>query len=394
MIGNSDTTLTGATGQVNLGNVFPTGMTLPQLTAYLTTAVYTGTAGSGQQQLALTLAPTLSSIVDNQSGGPINTNTLVTYTVTFNGDMNASTVSAADFGNAGTSAVTIGTVTETSPGVFAVQATPTSAGTLILSVNANAVLENDAGAILFTGSAIPDDTTITVNAPVAAVDHFAISAIGSPQTVGTAITGITITAQDVSNATATGFTGTVTFGGTGGFSGTSASFVAGVLSGVSVTPTVAGSNLTLTVDDDGGPSIGSTTIVTVQTVFTAWSGGAGANLDTNGDGVKNGAAWALNAASPNVNAIGLLPSISNTDPNFFIFTFNRSDAANADANTAITVEYGNDLIGWTTAVHDGTDVVITVTPGSPTDGVEVKLRRSVLAPTGKLFTQLKVVITP
>ncbi|HSH16472.1 MAG TPA: MBG domain-containing protein, partial [Verrucomicrobiae bacterium] len=78
------------------------------------------------------------------------------------------------------------------------------------------------------------------------VNHFAISSIPSPQTVDTPISGITVTARDSSNATVTGFSGTVTFGGTGGFTGTSASFTAGVLSGVSVTPQVAGSDLTLT----------------------------------------------------------------------------------------------------------------------------------------------------
>ena len=65
-----------------------------------------------------TTPPTLTSsaIVDDKSGGPVTVNTLVTYTVTFSEDMDASTVTAADFGNAGTAAVTIGTVTETTPG--------------------------------------------------------------------------------------------------------------------------------------------------------------------------------------------------------------------------------------------------------------------------------------
>ena len=81
----------------------------------------------------------------------------------------------------------------------------------------------------------------------AAVDHFVISAISSPQTAGTAITGITLTAQDVYNNTATNFTTTVAYSGTAGITGTSAAFTLGVLSGVSVTPTVAGSGLTFVV---------------------------------------------------------------------------------------------------------------------------------------------------
>ena len=79
--------------------------------------------------------------------------------------MDAGTVGAADFGNAGTAAVTIGTVNETSPGVFTVQATPTSTGTLILRVNAGATLSDTSGNPLNTASAIADNTTIIVQTP-------------------------------------------------------------------------------------------------------------------------------------------------------------------------------------------------------------------------------------
>jgi hypothetical protein len=112
-------------------------------------------------------APTLagSGIVDDKSGGPVWRDTLVTYTVTFSKDMDASTVSASDFGNAGTAAVTIGTVTEPSPGVFTVPVTPTGDGTLQLKVNVGAALNDAVGNALDTTSDILDDTTITVVAP-------------------------------------------------------------------------------------------------------------------------------------------------------------------------------------------------------------------------------------
>ena len=112
-----------------------------------------------------TTPPTLtgSAIVDNKGGGPIIANTLVSYTVTFSEDMDATTVTAADFGNLGTAVVTIGTVSETTPGVFIVPVTPTTAGTLQLRVNATAVLKDVAGNALVTTTAIFDDTTITVN---------------------------------------------------------------------------------------------------------------------------------------------------------------------------------------------------------------------------------------
>jgi Family of unknown function (DUF6288)/Carbohydrate esterase, sialic acid-specific acetylesterase/Bacterial Ig domain len=112
-----------------------------------------------------TVAPALTSINDNRGGGSLGINTLVNYTVTFSEDMDAGTVSAADFGNAGTSAVTIGTVTEISPGVFTVPVTPTNAGTLRLRINAGAGLNDTAGNSLVTTSALNDDTTLTVTVP-------------------------------------------------------------------------------------------------------------------------------------------------------------------------------------------------------------------------------------
>lgn len=129
--------------------------------------------------------------------------------------------------------------------------------------------------------------------------------------------------------------------------------------------------------------------------YLAWSGGPAADVDTNGDGVENGVAWALGAANPNVNATGLLPTLDNTtDPTYLIFEFDRSDAAFADPNTAITVEYGSTLAGWTTAVDDNDNVDIIVTPGTPSDTVQVKLKRSSLSSAGKLFARLKVIVTP
>ncbi len=111
--------------------------------------------------------PTLAGtgIVDNQGGAAIFANTPVNYTVAFSEDINASSVSAADFGNAGTSPVSFGAITETSPGVFAIAVTPTGVGTLRLRVNAGAVITDASGNALNTAAAILDDTTITVNAP-------------------------------------------------------------------------------------------------------------------------------------------------------------------------------------------------------------------------------------
>ena len=66
-------------------------------------------------------APTLTSIVDDKSGGPVSTHTLVTYTVTFSENMNWTSVDTGDFSNAGSSAIDFGSVSEVSPGVFTVE---------------------------------------------------------------------------------------------------------------------------------------------------------------------------------------------------------------------------------------------------------------------------------
>jgi len=83
-----------------------------------------------------------------------------------------------------------------------------------------------------------------------ALHHFAISTI-STATAGTPISGVTITAQKANNETYS-FTGTVTYSGTAGITGTSDNFVDGVLSSVIVpAPTLAGSDMTLIVTGSG-----------------------------------------------------------------------------------------------------------------------------------------------
>jgi len=106
-----------------------------------------------------------------------------------------------------------------------------------------AIAEGKAGVITVSGGMV----ILTVTG----VDHFVISTIPSPQTAGTPITGITLTAQDSNNDTVENFTGTVTFGGTAGVTGTSGNFIAGVLTGFSVTPTAAGSGKTFVVTGYG-----------------------------------------------------------------------------------------------------------------------------------------------
>ena len=107
-----------------------------------------------------TTPPTLTSITDNISGGPLTVGNTVTYTVTFNEDIDAASVTAADFDNNGTADITVGTITETSPGVFTVAVTANSPGTLKLRIPTGAVIED----VALNDLVVPveDDTTITV----------------------------------------------------------------------------------------------------------------------------------------------------------------------------------------------------------------------------------------
>jgi hypothetical protein len=231
------------------------------------------------------------------------------------------------------------------------------------------------------------------------VDHFVISAISSPQTVGTPITGITITAQDASNATATSFTGTVTFSGTGGFAGTSASFTLGVLDGpINVTPTVAGNDLTFEVDD-GDSHTGSTTITTIQTQYAFWAGGAAFDADTNGDGVKNGLAFLLGADGP-ASAI-TLPAISQSGGNLTM-AFNYLKPANR-GSASLSVEHSSNLgISdlWTAVPVENENsgptngVTFVVTAGDGTANGITATISSTEAASGKLFARLNATQIP
>lgn len=109
--------------------------------------------------------PLMLSIVDDQLGGSIVPNTLVTYTVTFNEEIDQATVSASDFDNAGTSTITIGTITQIAPSTFTLQVTPTTLGTLQLQIPTTADIRDVAGNQLVSDPALIDDTIITVENP-------------------------------------------------------------------------------------------------------------------------------------------------------------------------------------------------------------------------------------
>jgi hypothetical protein len=145
-------------------------------------------------------------------------------------------------------------------------------------------------------------------------------------------------------------------------------------------------------------------LVVVGTPYGNWTGGPfastltdpTANVDFDNGGLATGIEWVVGGdPTDGSDDAGLAPTLDNTtDPDFFIFTYRRSQAANADANTTIVVEYGSALSDWAPATA-GADIIITPTPDvSPgIDSVQVKIRRT-LAVGGKLFARLNVVIAP
>ena len=125
-----------------------------------------GSAGGSGVVIVKYLQPspklTSNTFVDDRSGASLMVNNSVRYFVYFSEDMDASSVTAADFVNAGTAAVTINSISENSAGVFIVGVTPTSVGTLQLKIPAGAVLMSATGNPLNTNAGIVSYSTISV----------------------------------------------------------------------------------------------------------------------------------------------------------------------------------------------------------------------------------------
>jgi len=233
-----------------------------------------------------------------------------------------------------------------------------------------------------SGASVTDDVVITVYT-AGSLDHFAISTITSPQPMGVPINGITITAQDAGNQTVTSFTGTVTFGGTAGVTGTSANFVAGVLSGVSITPTSIGANRTFTVSDGAGHT--GTATFTVASIYDVWAGGTHTNpfgdttpgSDPDGDTLTNLQEFAF-GTDPTSSASGSItytPGGNVTNPGLpvaqnvavgsgvdYRAVFGRRKNYIA-AGLNYSVQFSADMTNWTTSTE-----IPTVLTGSGSTG--------------------------
>lgn len=118
--------------------------------------------------------------------------------------------------------------------------------------------------------------------------------------------------------------------------------------------------------------------------------GAGANADSDGDGIPNGIEFVIGGdpSGPNSDSNALLPTVT-VDAANLTFTFRRTDDS---ATFNPYVEYGSNFTGWTTAQGGVGGVVITEDNnfyGSNTDRVKVIIPRS-LATGEKLFARLRI----
>lgn len=87
---------------------------------------------------------------------------------------------SADFANNGSSAISFGTIMETTPGVFTVEVTPTSLGTLRVQIATGASINDAAGLALITSPAIVDDPNVPAASPGSATSY-PVPASASPR---------------------------------------------------------------------------------------------------------------------------------------------------------------------------------------------------------------------
>jgi len=201
-------------------------------TGYKLTATSSGLTGADSATFIITVG-TLDHFAISSISSPQTAGTAITGITLTAQDVGNNTVTSftSTVGYSGTAGITGTSAAFTSGQLTGVSVTPLTAGS--------------GKTFVVTGSSKTGTATFNVN--VGALDHFAISSVASPQTAGTAVTGIALTAQDVGNNTVPSFTGTVAYSGTAGITGTSAAFASGQLTGVSVTPVTAGSSLTFVV---------------------------------------------------------------------------------------------------------------------------------------------------
>ena len=296
-------------------------------------------------------APVLLSITDNIPSGSVIEGQLVTYTVTFDEAINASTVSTADFENGSTADIVVSSVTATAnPAVFTVAVTTIFRGDLTLQIKAAAVIQDLAGFSLDTANALPDDSTIIVNAsPPPTLLSITDNVTGGPITVGSSVI-FTVTFDKAINA-ATLSTADFENGSSATITLNSVTATANpAVFTVAVTTTTSG-NLNLrikagaVIEDTYGLTLDTASALADDTTITIFAAPAALYWDANGNTAGAGSTptgtWGTSAFWNN-NATGAAPTggftftaaTPNADNLFFVAA---PGTASGNSNTTITV---------------------------------------------------------
>ena len=118
-----------------------------------------------QASVTLTQAPYIRpwGIDDQVTSNAIKIGTTLIYSFRFSDDIDAGSFTASDLVNAGTATVTFGTITEISPGLFTVEVTPTTSGTIRIAIETGSsiLLPSPSAIGVDTTNRIIDDTTVT-----------------------------------------------------------------------------------------------------------------------------------------------------------------------------------------------------------------------------------------
>jgi len=119
------------------------------------------------------------------------------------------------------------------------------------------------------------------------------------------------------------------------------------------------------------------------------------SLDFDGDGLETGVEYVLGGNPVRKDSADLAPT-ANSVGSGLEFTFRRTDLANGDPDITILVEYGSDLLGWTTAEEGVNGVSIVATDefyGEEIDRVVVTVPAA-LESGGKIFARLRAIGFP
>lgn len=307
-----------------------------------------------------------------------------------------------------------------------------SPGTLIVNGNQSAAT----GAIALNGGTLAGSGTLGGTITVAAPGNLAPGNFGSTNRVGTLSIGggLNLTAQanggsgklrfdlgPVAASDRLAVAGTLTLGnGYLGFSDFIFTDLGGLENGtyplitsggISGTLSSVPANLTGPLGSGGSANgrlqiTGSTLELVVTGLggvnpYATWSGGAAFEDDANADGIDNGIAFLLGAASPASNALGLLPAATRNG-DALVLTFDCL-AATDRGDATLALQHSSDLAvsnNWTSTPVPGAigtatagDVQFVVTDPAPPGGL-LHIVATIQPSTGKLFGRLQATLSP